>query len=106
MNKEPRTWTLPPAPEGVNRLHGTFSGQIWTARTNHAGRIHWNNGQYTLTWSELLAEEGEVVEVVETELEAAVRRLREAGYANPVGPVRDLDDIAIVLAHVLNGGTI
>lgn len=106
--KIPRRWSRPQPPADVRRVRGLRSGRTYEAHVNARGRTLWrpNGLHFDLTWGELLEEERDVVEVVETEVEAAARRLREQGFANPTGPVRDLDDTQIVLAHVLNGGTL
>jgi hypothetical protein len=108
----PRTWSAPAAPD-AKRLIGKQTGMIWKARVSESGKTFWSNGGITLSWSELLDSEQEVTEEPETELEAAVRRLREYGLGSPGSTgwapqayQDNADDIRIVLRHALNGGTI
>jgi hypothetical protein len=104
----PRTWSAPAAPD-AKRLIGKQTGMIWKARVSESGKTFWSNGGITLSWSELLDSEQEVTEEPETELEAAVRRLRAASYPLPDWGIQSdvwFDDARTVLAHVLNGGTI
>lgn len=100
----PRTWTRPDAPADVNRVLGEDTGQIWTRKDARARtRSCWSNGNYSLSWVELLDHEKVLTAVVETELEGAARRLRDAGYSHSVAAE---EDIRIVLDHVLGGGTL
>jgi hypothetical protein len=107
---EPRRWSLPAAPGDVARVRGKRSDRIHTARTNDSGKTFWRSEEevWSRSWSELLAEECEVEEIPETELEAAVRRLREARNRAEfqVWQSQYAADIRTVLYHVLDGGTL
>ncbi len=104
--KNLRRWSLPPAPDGVDRVRGKRSGRVWTARTNDSGKTFWirEGHAWSETWGEMLTEEHEVFEIGETELEAATRRLRERlAIADAITPDPDTE---LVLRHVLSGGTL
>jgi hypothetical protein len=93
---EPRTWALPEQPEDGTRVH-TSDGTLY----EHRHMSDWS-------WCELLREHGPLTEVVETEVEAAAKRLRERlnspdNYGSEITGDHDGD---VVLIHILNGGTL
>ena len=98
----PRTWRIeyPPAPPAGTRVRDTH-GTIRTV--GEEGTLRFKGEVYS--WKGALNEIGPVTEVVETEVEAAARRLREADFVENFS-LRGwyVDDIRTVLAHVLNGG--
>ena len=98
----PRTWQIPTEPEGVEQVVGQHSGRAWT----HSKDGFWDSpGCAARAWRQLLADEGRVTEVVETEVEAAARRLREL-RAEGRNLLLHVDDVRTVLDHVLSGGTL
>jgi hypothetical protein len=86
----PRTWALPEQPEDGTRMqtpaHGLYVHYQVSARR----------------WAEMLLEHGPMTEVVETEVEAAIRRMRED---RSHGRESSNDDVQLVLAFVLNKDT-
>lgn len=99
----PRTWNRPEAPADVNRVLGADTEQEWVRREMGPGsRSHWSNGSYSLTWVELLDHERKLTAVVETEVAAAARRLRERRERGDLHT--NSPDANIVLNHVLGGG--
>ena len=100
----PRTWQIeyPPAPPAGTRVR-TRNGTVVKVGTD--GRIA-SPGGTNFSWIGALSYLGPLTEVVETEVEAAARRLRERGTTEfPYGCPPDLfNDMRTVLAHVLNGG--
>jgi hypothetical protein len=100
----PRTWQIeyPPAPPAGTRVQHPHAPPVTVGKN---GRVVLDGVRYS--WREFVEAWGPLTEVVETEVEAAARRLREAGYTEPtlwrLGGQRG-DDIRTVLRHVLNGG--
>lgn len=98
----PRTWAIeyPPAPPAGTRVK-TGNGDVLTVR---------GEGESTLvgtySWKGALEQFGPLTEVVETEVQAAARRLREAGFNKDLKrPLFDyFDELQTVVVHVLNGG--
>lgn len=116
-NKTSRTWALTAEPMDAPRVRGQRTGTTWTQRVAQFGRTFWVSDEdpdrRRLTWTQLLNDEGELTEVLETEVQAAARRLREDGAdVDHWSPTADqsgvlyAEDIATVLRHVLNGGTL
>lgn len=105
----PRTWAIeyPPVPPAGTRMrigNGARSGEVLTMGTHD--RIQTASGM-NYSWTGVLEEFGPLTEVVETEVEAAARRLREARTNRPefrYWQTSHADDIRTVLEHVLNGG--
>lgn len=95
----PRTWQIeyPPAPPAGTRVQRYTGGPVYV--TGEGGRTDIEETSYS--WKGLLEMFGPLTEVVETEVEAAARRLREADLDSAAR--RDID---IVLKHVLNGGSL
>lgn len=103
----PRTWQIeyPPAPPAGTRVRDRH-GMIRTVGEN--GALPTPAGG-TISWDKALQNLAPLTEVVETEVEAAARRLREQGYAEAAPKRRPggdewTKDVRTVLAHVLNGG--
>lgn len=104
---EPRTWMLTPEPEDVDLVRDRFQ-RIWV-RDRATGT--WDSPPNMRVWGALLQDNGPLTEVVETKVDAAARRLREAGLHILDEPRltterADPRDVRIVLAHVLNGGSL
>lgn len=99
----PRTWQIeyPPAPPAGTRVRQHATGPV--LEVGEDGRVM--IGQTSHSWRGLL-EHGPLTEVVETEVEAAARRLREYGLhsGTRTWDAATMRDAATVLAHVLNGG--
>lgn len=100
----PRTWQIeyPPAPPAGTRFR-TKVGRVLEVGPD--GRVM--VGMTSWSWKGVLEDGAPLTEVVETEVEAAARRLREADFVKnfSLGGWY-ADDIRTVLAHVLNGGTL
>lgn len=106
---EIRVWSVPREPTEVAAVRDD-DGCVW-----RRDGLVWRYGNAACRWRELVYKHGPLTEVVETELETAVRRLREydlhvtppagvpANWA-PQAYVDNADDIRTVLVHVLNGG--
>lgn len=100
----PRTWRVeyPPAPPAGTRVKTRKNDKEYTVDEN--GQIVMPFGT-AYSWKGFVEDHGPLTEVVETEVEAAARRLRE---------VRDdmrfwialPPDARTVLVHVLDGGTL
>jgi hypothetical protein len=105
-NSAPRTWQIeyPPAPPAGTRVIDK-SGKV---RTVTPARYLVDDEGVTWDWKDALEAFGTLTEVVETEVEAAARRLRAAGLERDLLalPSAKWGDIRIVLAHVLDGGTL
>ena len=106
--RAPRTFTLaPPAPADVTRVRSVSRPQL-TYRLNQMGR--WINEQDDMpaarTWSALLTHHSDgVVEIRETEYEAACRRLKADQLHEKVYTVianrQQLSDIKTVVARAI-----
>ena len=104
----PRTWAIryDPAPPAGTRFR-TKDGREFEVGPD--GRVM--VGMTSWSWKGVLEDCAPLTEVVETEVEAAARRLREQGYAEGAPKRRPggdewTKDVRTVLAHVLNGGTL
>lgn len=101
---EPRTWALPPEPKDVERVRDDF-GAVWTRQEG----VWHDDGEERdpRDWPHLLMR-GPLAEVVETEVEAAARRLREAGFTtrHTAGYAGAYEDLLALARHVLNGGAL
>lgn len=108
--ESPRTWAIeyPPAPPAGTRM---LNGANVPFLVREDGRLESDGTDYS--WREALKRFGPFTEVVETEVEAAARRLRESGFTDFSGSIPAslkattpdyAHDIRVVLAHVLNGG--
>jgi len=100
----PRIWAIecPPAPSAGTRVTDRRGverevGENGTVKTVSSG---------ILPWERALEDLGPFTEVVETEVQAAARRLREAGFDKDLKrPLFDyFDELQTVVVHVLNGG--
>lgn len=102
----PRTWAIeyPPAPPAWTRVRvedGDWAGRVFTVS---AARYLVDDEGVTWSWDDALNKFGPLTEVVETEVEAAARRLRERRERGDLHT--NSPDANIVLNHVLSGGTL
>lgn len=90
----PRTWSIPAKPGDVRYVEDS-TGERYDLH-EHGERA----------WMALVYERGKLTEVVESEVEAAARRLREwtSSAATPYEGVTD--DVETLVAHFLDGGSL
>lgn len=100
----PRTWQIeyPPAPPAGTRVLGQLAQNTTELTVGENGTIEYRGT--TFSWEGALEAFRTLTEVVETEVEAAARRLRERLERD--GTLNAGGDANIVLRHVLNGGTL
>lgn len=99
-----RTWVIPSEPEGVERVRDCYQ-IVWARGAEGFWEAPGFNGR---SWGALLDDRSPLTEVVETEVEAAARRLREHGFTGDEhgSYAGQFNDIVTVARHVLNGGAL
>lgn len=110
MSTEPRTWSIPPEPEDVERLRDR-DGQIWRRVDPNDWTLQDAPGSF-YSWVDLLHRRGPLTEVVETEVEVAARYFRDNlatiddGLPGAVMHEQEQRLAILLIRHVLNGGTL